>query len=67
MRSHPNRYANHDGPPRAIRNLDDWTQEGGRADRDLDAAIDEREGQFDVGCGTQPGEDAPCLGELLGA
>jgi hypothetical protein len=43
MRAHPNRYANHDGPPRAVRNLDDWTQEGGRADRDLDAAIDARE------------------------
>lgn len=43
MRAFSNRYANHDGPPRAVRNLDDYTQPGGRADRDLDAAIDARE------------------------
>jgi hypothetical protein len=43
MRAHPNRYANADGPPRAVRNLDDWTQEGGRQDRALDAAIDARD------------------------
>jgi hypothetical protein len=43
MRQHPNRYADHDGPPRAVRNLDDWTQEKCRADRDLDAEIDARD------------------------
>jgi len=41
----PNRYATHDGPPRAARNLDEWTTEGGREDRRLDDAIGTREAE----------------------
>lgn len=36
-------YATCNGPPRAARNLDDWTADGARADRELDAAIESRE------------------------
>lgn len=43
MRSTYNPYAHCDGPPRALRNLDDWTTEGGRQDRALDEAIADRE------------------------
>lgn len=43
MRPVHNPYEHAHGPPRASRNLDDWTTDGGPRDRALDEAITDRE------------------------